>query len=104
VKFEWDERKRKSNLRKHLLDFADAEKVFAGPIISILDERENYDEDRWFTLGLLEDIVVAIAHTDRGDRICIISMRKAERYESETYFSQITNEPEEAEGDEGFGD
>ncbi len=104
MEFEWDERKRKSNLKKHEVDFADAAIVFAGSVVSALDEREDYGEERWFTLGLLEDVVIVIAHTNRGDRIRIISMRKAERYESETYFSQITNQYEDAEGDEGLGD
>jgi uncharacterized DUF497 family protein len=32
MKFTWRESKRKTNLKKHGLDFADAEKVFAGPM------------------------------------------------------------------------
>jgi uncharacterized protein len=117
VEFEWDERKRKSNLNKHKIDFADAEIVFSGTVITIPDERKDYDEVRWFSLGLLEDVVVAVSHTDRDERIRIISMRKAERYESEIYFTQIISDTEaktedaeaedgqeDVEGDEEFGD
>ena len=106
MEFEWDERKRKSNLKKHKIDFADAEIVFAGMIITIPDDREHYGEDRWFTLGLLEDVVVAVSYTDRAERIRIISMRKAEGYESEIYYAQLiiraTNEDEENEGEDGY--
>lgn len=65
MQFEWDERKRQINLKKHRLDFADAGIVFSGVVITILDNRFSYGEDRWFSLGLLDDVVVAIAHTDR---------------------------------------
>ena len=105
MEFEWDERKRKSNLKKHKIDFADAEIVFAGMVITIPDDPEDYGEDRWFTLGLLEDVVVAVSHTDRTERIRVISMRKAERYESEIYYAQLISEPtsedEEIEAEDG---
>jgi uncharacterized DUF497 family protein len=106
VQFEWDERKRRSNLKKHLLDFEDAEIVFAGTVITLPDDLKDYGEDRWFSLGLLDDLVVVISHTDRNDRIRIISMRKANRYEAEIYLTQIAGdkeaqvESEETEGDD----
>ncbi len=45
MKFEWDEAKRQTNLRKHGLDFADVWKVFRGPMLARLDRREDYGED-----------------------------------------------------------
>ena len=92
MQFEWDERKWQINLKKHRLDFADAGIVFSGVVITILDNRFSYGEDRWFSLGLLDDVVVAIAHTDRKNHIRIISMRKATKHESQIYFSQIAKE------------
>ena len=44
--FEWDEAKNRSNLVKHGLDFGDAEKVFAGPSITFVDDRFDYGEER----------------------------------------------------------
>jgi uncharacterized DUF497 family protein len=69
VRFTWDERKRRINLRKHGIDFADAEAVFAGLVLTVADERFNDEERRFITLGMLNDIVVAMAHTetDEGD-------------------------------------
>jgi uncharacterized DUF497 family protein len=53
--FAWDEAKRQANLRKHGIDFADAEKIFRGLTLTADDDREDYGERRCLTLGLLED-------------------------------------------------
>ena len=89
--FSWDETKRLSNLRKHGIDFRDATKIFRGFTLTAEDDRESYGERRFLTLGLLEDQVVSIAHTERGDDIRIISIRKATKHEARFYFSQITD-------------
>jgi uncharacterized DUF497 family protein len=41
MRYLWDEAKRQANLSKHGLDFADAEKVFAGPLVLFEDGRED---------------------------------------------------------------
>jgi len=88
--FVWDEAKRRLNLRKHGIDFADAERIFRGATFTAEDTRENYGEQRFLTLGLLEDQVVSVAHTEQGEEIRIISIRKATKHEARFYFSQIT--------------
>ena len=87
--FVWDEAKRRLNLRKHGIDFADAEKIFRGVTFTAEDTREDYGEQRFLTLGLLEDQVVSVAHTEQGEEIRIISIRKATKHEARFYFSQI---------------
>ncbi|PIP05432.1 MAG: hypothetical protein COX52_11965, partial [Syntrophobacterales bacterium CG23_combo_of_CG06-09_8_20_14_all_48_27] len=47
MRFEWDEKKNNENIRKHGLDFSDVWQVFENPLLSKLDDRENYGEDRW---------------------------------------------------------
>lgn len=89
--FEWDDTKRQLNLRKHGIDFADAERIFAGFTLTAEDAREYYGEPRYLTLGLLEDQVVSVAHTERADLIRIISIRKATKHEARYYFSQLAN-------------
>lgn len=89
--FVWDKAKRHENLRKHHIDFADAEKVFLGLTFTAEDNREAYGEQRFLTLGLLEDQVVSVTHTERGEEIRIISIRKATKHEARFYFSQITD-------------
>jgi uncharacterized DUF497 family protein len=88
--FVWDEAKRRLNLRKHGIDFADAEKIFQGVTFTAEDTREDYGERRFLTLGLLEDQVVSVTHTEQGEEIRIISIRKATKHEARFYFSQIT--------------
>jgi uncharacterized protein len=69
----------------------DAPKIFQGLTFTAEDDREAYGERRFLTLGLLEDQVVSVAHTERRDEIRIISIRKATKHEARFYFSQITN-------------
>jgi uncharacterized protein len=87
--FTWDEAKRRANLRKHGIDFADAKWIFRGFTLTAEDTCEAYGERRFLTLGLLEDQVVSVAHTERGNDIRIISIRKATKHEARFYFSQI---------------
>ena len=89
MQFEWDEKKRKANLVKHGIDFADLDPLFSGSIISVLDSRYDYGEFRFITLGILNGIVMTVAHTETDEVIRIISARKATRYEEETYFKKI---------------
>lgn len=85
----WDEAKRRANLRKHGLDFVDAAKVFSGITFTVEDRRFGYREQRFVTLGMLRDTVVVTAHTETGDTIRIISMRKATRHEQALYFQGL---------------
>jgi uncharacterized DUF497 family protein len=91
--FAWDEAKRRANLKKHCIDFRDAEKIFRGFTITAEDTREAYGERRFLTLGLLQDQVVSATHTERGEDIRIISIRKATKHEARHYFSQIFDRP-----------
>ena len=91
IEFDWDEAKRKANLRKHGIDFVGIEKVFEGTTITFADNRFDYGEDRFLTIGSLEGIVVAVAHTESDERIRIISVRRASRNEEENYFREIAD-------------
>lgn len=91
MKFTWDENKRRTNLRKHKIDFIDAEAVFDGYIVTVEDRRVDYGEQRFVTFGLLEGRVVAITHTESEHTIRIISIRKATRHEQASYFSAISD-------------
>jgi uncharacterized protein len=89
LRFVWSERKRVENLARHGLDFADTPRVFEGPTFTFEDNRFAYAEQRFVTLGLLEDIVVSIVHTETPLVIRIISFRKATTHEQAIYFAQI---------------
>jgi len=78
VSFEWDEEKRRVNLRKHRVEFADAVSAFEDPNAITLSHDDTEAEDRFITLGSdLFGRLLVIAYTWRGDTIRLISARKA---------------------------
>ncbi len=82
MNIEWDEQKREANLHKHGLDFADAERVFALPVLEALDDRKEYGEERWVGIGFLDGRVVVLVYTEPGDEtLRVISLRKALTHE-----------------------
>jgi uncharacterized protein len=89
MRFLWDERKRKSNLRDHGLDFRDAPAVFDGPTYTIEDERFVYAEQRFMTLGFLGGLIVSIIHTETPSTIRVISFRKATQHEEALLFQSL---------------
>jgi uncharacterized DUF497 family protein len=92
--FEWDPNKNESNKAKHGLSFETAVLVFQDPnLLSILDERYQGEEERWVSIGLIDIMVVYVAHTvsedDNGEEtIRIISARKATPREERRYFDK----------------
>ncbi len=87
--FDWDEDKQLTNVRDHTIDFEDATTIFDGDIVTVEDDRFDYGEQRFITLGLLKGRVIAVVHTERDTITRIISARKATKYERITYFKQI---------------
>ncbi|WP_058999410.1 BrnT family toxin [Leptolyngbya sp. NIES-2104] len=93
MKFEWNHEKNKSNLAKHQLDFADAPRIFNSPLRITLDERQDYEEERWIGLGMLDGRIIVIVFTEPDeDTIRIISLRKALPYERKLYEQYLRNE------------
>lgn len=89
MRFIWHEPKRQITLEKRGLDFADAGFVFAGPTLTFEDDRLDYGEQRWVTLGLLREKVVVIVHTETEDEIRVILMREAEKDEQLLFYSNF---------------
>ncbi len=89
--FEWDERKRASNLAKHEIDFVDAVSIFDGPVLEVADDRRDYGEQRIIALGRTSaGRFSVVIYTWRGGatlgrRRRIISARKAGADEIEDY-------------------
>jgi hypothetical protein len=88
--FTWDEKKRQVNLKKHGIDFTCAAAIFSGPTFTWEDDRFDYGEQRWITMGLIESlVVVVVAHTETEEEIHVISIRKADKEEQSLFFSTI---------------
>lgn len=85
----WDKNKNLSNQRKHGVSFELAARVFLDPDrIEMYDDRKDYGEDRWITIGAAESALLVVVYTLRdagGEIIRLISARKANGQERETY-------------------
>jgi len=87
MKFEWNSEKAARNLEKHGVSFPEAATVFSDPLSATFpDPDHSIGESRYVTIGIsrLRQILV-VAHTDRDDRLRIISARKATRQERRFY-------------------
>jgi uncharacterized DUF497 family protein len=92
LRFEWDQRKADSNLKKHEVSFQEATSVFADALsITISDPDHTASEARFLDLGLSHrNRLLVISYTERGETIRIMSARRASRseqkhYENKTY-------------------
>ncbi len=79
MKFTWDESKNAMNRQKHGVDFADVPTVFDYPMVTFLDQRIEYGEDRWIGIGWLGDILAVVVYTESNTGMTrIISARQGE--------------------------
>jgi len=86
--FEWDERKRESNLAKHGVDFRDIPPLFDGELLQLVDQRKDYGETRLYCLGEIGGRVYAAAYTWRAGDRRLISARKANERETRKYYER----------------
>ena len=87
MRFEWDEEKAASNLRKHRVAFDVAVRVFRDiRRIEEPDLRDQGGEERWKTVGLVSGQELVVIYTERADRVRLISARRAETNERKGYW------------------
>lgn len=87
MEFEWDSQKAESNLAKHGISFPEAATVFGDPLATTyVDPDHSIDEERYLTFGTTANgIYVVAVHTERDDKIRIISARRMTRRERTQY-------------------
>ena len=88
LKFEWDPVKAKSNQKKHGVTFAEASSCFYDPMHILIDDPDNAgEEDRLILIGAsCKSQLLVVVHVDiAGDKIRIISARKATKKELKQY-------------------
>ena len=85
MKISYDPRKRQRTLDERGLDFDDAMSVFAGSMVTFVDDRRDYGETRWISAGYLADRLLVIVWTPRNGGRHIISMRKANDREQKKF-------------------
>lgn len=87
MNFEWEESKATANLRKHKVSFEEASTVFEDNLsLTGRDPDHSVGEHRLITFGMSAEYrVLAVSHTERGNKIRIISARPATRAERKIY-------------------
>ena len=85
MRMEFDAVKRAATLELRGLDMARAGEVFDGPTLTVEDDRRDYGEARFITIGFLDNTMVVLVWTLRNGSYRIISMRKVNERERKLY-------------------
>lgn len=86
MEFEWDEQKEELNIKKHHISFNIAKRVFNDiNRIEIYDMQHSIEEDRYNTIGMVEDVLFVV-YTERKEKIRLISARLATEKERSLYY------------------
>jgi hypothetical protein len=89
LKFEWDDAKASANYRKHGVTFEQAAYAFRDPFaIEWFDDSAAHGEERFILLGRVGGQILSVVYTERGERLRIISARRATKHEKEQYYRQ----------------
>jgi hypothetical protein len=90
LRFEWDERKKKANIKKYGVSFDEARTVFYDEnAIQFFDPDHSEDEDRFILLGISFKLrILVVCHCLRKSEtvVRIISARKADGNEENEYW------------------
>lgn len=87
--FEWDDDKAVQNWRDHGVSFEMARDACRDAFgVEWLDLTQDQSEERYAMIAMVEERLLFIAYVLRGDRIRIISARKAEPYERRKYHDE----------------
>ena len=77
--FEWSEDKRAANLENHGVDLVFAALIFEGPVLTQVDDRNDYGETRLISVGLIDGEAYVVVRTKRDDDTRLISAWKGGR-------------------------
>ena len=90
MEISYDSDKREEVLRDDQLDLADAPELLSGVCFEMLDDRFDYGEDRWVSIGMLKDEVVVCVWADWGDdHTRVITMWHARPAERRRYYEHL---------------
>ncbi len=94
MRVEWDERKRRSNLEDHGVDFKDAALIFEDIFLEAEDKRGQYGEPRFRALGRVGDDYFMVAYTWRGEVRRIISAWRVDDAGKRRYEAILARNPQ----------
>jgi len=89
--FEWDDFKAETNLRKHRISFQEARRVF-DDLFALVEQdlSDDFGEDRFLATGMVEGLLIAVVYTERGERIRLVSARRANSHEQRRNYRSQT--------------
>jgi uncharacterized protein len=96
--FEWDEAKRSQVLAERKVDLLHAALIFEGAVFTAPDERLDYGEVRFRSVGLVDGECFVVVHTERDGVIRLITAWKGGRRERERYQAGLARRDQSDEG------
>lgn len=87
IEFEWDDGKAEDNISKHGISFEEGATIFNDPMIAtVFDPYHSKREERYISIGIsVQGRLLVVVHTEREERIRLISCRKATNTERRIY-------------------
>ena len=89
--FEWDMKKNENNIKKHGFGFDEITEIFKDPyLLTRYDDIHSQEEQRFYSIGCLNGVlIIVVYHTERNNRVRIISARRAEKKLQEVYYDYV---------------
>jgi len=85
----WDDHKNRINIEKHGCSFEEAHLILNSFNLTFIDDKKDYGEIRYTTIGIWYERIAIVVYTMRDDYYRIISMRKANEREKAYYYAKI---------------
>lgn len=93
MNFEYDEEKRRLVIKTRGVDILYAAQIFEGEILSRIDDRQDYGEERFISMGMVGEECFVVVHTQRIDTIRLITAWKGGQDERDIYQNAINARP-----------
>lgn len=94
MEFEWDEKKREKTISERDVDILYAAAIFEGEVLTRIDDRADYGEERLISLGMVEGECFVVVHTQRNNITRLITAWKGGRHERSYYEAGIAGRVE----------
>ncbi|WP_084539964.1 BrnT family toxin [Azorhizobium doebereinerae] len=95
--FEWDENKRQKTIVERDVDILPAAGIFEGEVLTRVDDRADYGEERLISMDMVDDECFVVVHTERNGATRLITAWKGGRDERSYYEAGIARRAEENE-------
>lgn len=99
VEFEWDQTKRLRTIAERAVDVVYASLIFEGCVLTTVDDRREYGEERLISLGMVGDEFFVVVHTAREGSIRLITAWKGGRNDRKRYEASFARRDKTNEGE-----